>query len=273
MLTYLSDPHAKTNPELHATYCDATRYVLTKEQHEWVFKTVMNENAYKLRQLVKLLVFENQMIKLMWQTYLPDINSDMSIAIESEDWNSLGQLTSKKQLIDLIKKHELDIGVTFIYGGWYGHLAAMMTEHGVEAERVISFDIDEKCEEVAKFLNKPALIDNWKFQASTADVTTMELNPCVIDVKKSNGEHVQISATPNTIINTSSEHMNDDWFDYVPAGTLLIMQSNNFYDCEGHVNCVDSIDEMRKKYPLSCEIAGDVHETIKYDRFTLIGYK
>jgi hypothetical protein len=52
---------------------------------------------------------------------------------------------------------------------------------------------------------------------------------------------------------------------------LFVIQSNNLFDVEEHVNCVHSIDHMCKKFPMErLEYAGE-QELYGYKRFMVIG--
>ena len=48
------------------------------------------------------------------------------------------------------------------------------------------------------------------------------------------------------IVNTSCEHIEafSDWFDSPPSGPLLVLQSNDYFSCDEHINCVNMLDEF-----------------------------
>jgi hypothetical protein len=84
-----------------------------------------------------------------------------------------------------------------------------------------------------------------------------------------------IADNPDTIINTSCEHIENfaEWYAKIPDGKLVILQSNNFFDVQEHVNCVKDITEFSNMAPMSNTLyAGDL-DLPKYKRFMLIGYK
>ena len=85
------------------------------------------------------------------------------------------------------------------------------------------------------------------------------------------GELIRVK--PDCIINTSCEHMDNEWFDSADDDQLIVMQTNNSEDFEGHINICDSIDDMKAKYPLSkTHFIGQLI-TPAYTRFMQIGYK
>ena len=82
-----------------------------------------------------------------------------------------------------------------------------------------------------------------------------------------------ITDSPDTIINTSCEHMSTLWYDSVDSDQLIIMQTNNSPEFEGHINICESIDDMINKYPLSNTLYIGELITPAYTRYMQIGYK
>jgi hypothetical protein len=81
---------------------------------------------------------------------------------------------------------------------------------------------------------------------------------------------------PDLIINTSSEHMTEEWFNQlrfkqIESNPIVAIQSNNLLSGDGHINCVHSIDHMKKKFPMK-EILYEGELQLKgYKRVMLIG--
>ncbi|QRY65946.1 class I SAM-dependent methyltransferase (plasmid) [Ensifer sp. PDNC004] len=146
-------------------------------------------------------------------------------------------------------------GKIAILGGWYGILGAMLLEdQRFDVAAVDSFDIDPDVEAVARTLNA-AFPD--KFHAVTADMYAIDYATLAADV----------------VINTSCEHIADlkAWLDRIPAGTRVLLQSNNYFSEPTHINCVASVEEFAKQAALTTvEFAGAL-PTKKYTRFMLIG--
>ena len=63
-----------------------------------------------------------------------------------------------------------------------------------------------------------------------------------------------------------------DWFNLIPTGKLVALQSNNYFEIDDHVNCVNSLDELKHQAPLSNIIYEGELELEKYTRYMLIGY-
>lgn len=239
-------------------------------QRELFCKVAFDHNIFALKNI--LLTFEpyHRLAEVYWHSILNTVPDYEHI---SHDWYTIGQLSSKQTIIDIIKTHEISLGTVYLLGGWYGTLASMFEVNDIQLDKIRSFDIDPSCEDIARNFNKKWLMKDWKFQATTIDVNDLEFSPCRYTVKRADGTAVNIEETPTTIINTSSEHMDNSWFNNVPYGTTVIIQNNDFFDCDGHINCVHDLDELRKRYPLSTEISATELPTDLYNRFTLVGIK
>jgi len=192
--------------------------------------------------------------------------------IPMQDAFSLGQLKSKLWLIENLPEN---LGTVFICAGWYGTLAALMFERAKSKfDKIRSFDIDETCAPVADTMNRPWVMDGWQFKASTLDILEMNF-PTTHTTYRANGTSLELTEMPDTIINTSCEHISDfeTWYSKIPIGKLVVLQSNNFYEIDDHVNCVDSVDHFKSLAPMSTLVYSGELELEKYSRFMLIGYK
>ena len=224
-----------------------------------------------------------------------------------KDALSEGQLNSKLWLLDKIKG--IDLGTVFICAGWYGVLATLMFEDkNVYVDKIRSFDIDDSCWKIAEDLNEPWKADSWRFKASTLDIVSFFTNGYYSDKdtivinkitnldntwsleekEKSDtnktyhyytinvkGEPKLCQEVPDTIINTSCEHIEKftEWFSAIPEDKLVAIQSNNYFEIDDHVNCVNNLDQFKQQAPLSNIIYEGELVLEKYTRYMLIGYK
>jgi len=195
----------------------------------------------------------------------------------SSDALSIGQLKSKQWLVevleDIYKKYSINLGTIYVLCGWYGILPAMLFMK-FDVDKIRSFDIDEKCEKIADQVNKTHS-NEWKFKAITEDIFNInfEKHSWQCWSNKNNRMSRLITDVPNTIINTSCEHVGPDWFNHVPDGKLVILQSNDSLEEDGHVNPITDLEEFELTYPLN-EIYYKGQMTFeKYIRFMLIGVK
>ncbi len=188
------------------------------------------------------------------------------------DAYSLGQVKSKLWLIEHLPNN---LGKIFICAGWYGTLANLMFEKCPEKfKNIRSFDIDPSCEFVADELNRSYVIDNWKFKAATMDILNMQY-PTKFKTFKSDGTIKEIKEIPDTIINTSCEHIIDfnRWYDQLPSGKTIVLQTNDYFSHNTHINCSNSLSEFAQQTPMSRIIYEGELDLVKYKRFMRIGIK
>ncbi len=77
----------------------------------------------------------------------------------------------------------------------------------------------------------------------------------------------------NCVINTSCEHMDNTWFENLPSGTFVVLQTNDYFSNPQHSNCCKDLEEVKSKYPMqSISYEGEL-DTHLYNRFMLIGIK
>jgi len=239
-------------------------------------KLIMEDNKWKLWPLLDECV-ETQFTKAFKSFFVND----------TEIWDdcfSRGQLQSKLWLVEELEKLKLEIGTVFLCAGWYATLATMLFESKIKVDKIRSFDIDSTCVNIAEVFNKPWVEDNWRFKASTVDIMDFEWSdsPAPSDGTLGNFYYmtsgadkktIQMKDNPDTIINTSCEHIENfkKWYAKIPKGKLVILQNNNYVDIEEHVNCVSNINEFIKQAPMTHLMYSGTALLPKYKRFMLIG--
>lgn len=168
------------------------------------------------------------------------------------------QITCKKWLVEtLFRITGGEIGRVCILGGWYGVLGAMLLhDPRFKIEHVCNVDKDAGCEEIAKSLNR-TYVEAETFTFLNTDMYGMDFSEGAFDL----------------IVNTSCEHLEEigKWFQRVPSGTLLALQSNNYFGIDGHVNCVENLLQFKQQVPLAEIMFEGELELKKYTRFMLIG--
>ena len=171
---------------------------------------------------------------------------------------SPNQFKSKENLINHIKKLNIlnSESEIVIFGCWYGSI--LIPAFYNEVKRITAIDIDDNVIGIAK--NR--IFKNY-------DKIDFIVNDAFVWANKSS----RIKST-NLIINTSCEHMQ-------PMKNLQILnninsyfafQSNNMFDIETHINCVNNIEEFKKQLPHKAKIL--IEDQIEEDRgirYTLIG--
>ena len=192
-----------------------------------------------------------------------------------QDSLSRGQIKSKLWIIDQLRPLELDLGCVFICAGWYATLSMLLFESGLKIAKIRSFDIDESCAAIAEIFNKPWVIDQWRFKASTHDILDLNYDTAEYSVTKNDGSKEQLYDSPDTVINSSCEHIGDFdvWYSRIPLGKLVILQNNNYYEIADHVNCCQDLEQFAQQSPMAqCLYQGEL-DLGNYKRFMRIGYK
>jgi len=213
--------------------------------------------------------------------FMYDIESTLTLYEDkiNADAFSLGQLQSKNWLVDVLRDifmvRSIDFGTVFVLCGWYGILPALMLYGNIPIDKIRSFDIDESCEKIADFMNKTNTDRQWRFKAITEDIFDINFQEHSWQCWSNKNQRMShpISDEPDTIINTSCEHTNSDWFHSIPKGKFVVLQSNDSATEEGHINAMANIDEFKHTYRLSEIYYNGKMKFEKYTRFMLIGIK
>lgn len=188
---------------------------------------------------------------------------------------SVGQIESKKWLIRALEEIDASLGTIFVVGGWWGVLPAMMFESALRFDKIRSFDIDPSCAPIADTMNRPYVMQGWRFKASTADMRQMDYRGFHYTTLRADGSQAPISDSPDTIINTSCEHLDGfgSWWEGIPVGKLAVLQSNNFSAVAEHCNCVESLEQFSAQAKMQRTLFAGELKLPDYKRFMLIGYR
>jgi len=135
-----------------------------------------------------------------------------------------------------------------VLAGWYGNLADRLTTYG----DVTSIDIDDNCKIIGKKLYKNVLFK------------TKNIINCNVEKY-------------NVVACTSCEHLTQSDFDKVfnniKKGTLVILQSNNYFQIKEHVNCFNTLNEFVDSTNFDKILYKGQIELPKYTRFMIIGVR
>jgi hypothetical protein len=231
-------------------------------------KTLLSEDKFALFRIIQGFT-DSQLIEGM-RKYKDDKTFN-------KDCFSRGQLQSKLWLIQQLKKLDVELGTVFLCAGWYATLATMLFESGMPINKIRSFDIDDSCRAIAETFNKPWFTNQWQFKALTADIHDINYqeHKWTFWSNKNNRQSYPIVDKPDTIINTSCEHIIDfdSWFRKIPEGKLVILQSNDFVEVEEHVNCVKDSLHFAEMAPLSKVLFTGELPLEKYTRYMRIGFR
>jgi hypothetical protein len=159
-----------------------------------------------------------------------------------------------------------------VLAGWIGFLPRFIFDAGIQVSAVRSFDIDPGVGPAAEILNQTYVQKDWMFKSSTKDITEMTY-PGNFDVQRKDGSLCELYEMPDVVINTSCEHIADiaSWWNQIPRGTRVIVQSNDAFHIEEHVRCFKTLAEFEAAMGLSqVEYRGE-KRLADFNRFMLIG--
>ena len=77
------------------------------------------------------------------------------------------------------------------------------------------------------------------------------------------------AGAPKLVVNTSCEHLDafDRWYGRIPDGQLLALQSNDYFACSEHVNCVPDLATFQERAPMRDVLFAGEHKLRRYVRF------
>lgn len=184
------------------------------------------------------------------------------IANVFNDHFSRGQIQSKLWLIDELSEIIANgrLGNVVLYGGWFGTLNWLLFQKFI-IKQTYNIELDPTSIKLSSAFN-----EGLPFTPVTGDVTKLEWKGDSLDLRP---ERVN----PNVIINTSAEHMDDSWFEKIPKDKFILLQTNDFFDCIQHTNCVHNLEEAEQKYKFSELLYSGTLDTQLYKRHMLIGLK
>ena len=259
---------------------DLRRAYIDQDLHS-IFRIITDENKDDLRKLI----MEDNTWKL-WPMLDRYVDTQFTAAFKNffvnktEIWNdcfSRGQLQSKLWLVKELKRINPYLGTVFLCAGWYATLATMLFEKNLRIDKIRSFDIDPTCVNIAEVFNAPWFTDQWRFKSLTQDIMDIDYNEHTWQYwsNANNRMSYPITDKPNTIINTSCEHIPNfaEWYDKLPYNVLIVLQSNNYFEVNEHVNCSADLNNFSRQTPLNNVLYEGSLELEKYTRFMRIGFK
>lgn len=196
-------------------------------------------------------------------------------SVALQDAFSRGQVNSKIWLAQELSKIKNNFEMIHVHAGWYGQIRYYLDAANISYDKMRIFDIDFNALEVSDKIFNNDKIKDFKIKSAIVDITDpswLYRTGCEYNVTSSTKE----KTVPDLVINTSAEHFDEDWYTKFSIRTqssdpLFVIQSNNLFGVEEHINCVHSIDEMLIKFSMSrVEYAGE-KELFGYKRFMLIG--
>jgi len=201
------------------------------------------------------------------------LNDAMSRSqVKSKIWLIEELENVRQKLVDPVYKNVL------VMAGWFGQIKTIYDKK-LTYRKMRIVELDKSACETSDYIFNLAELENYKVKSVNADINNLTLHKNgyewnVENFKENNSYSEKF--LPDLVINTSAEHMTEEWYHQIrfkemESNPIVAIQSNNMFDGEGHVNCVHSIDHMKKKFPMK-EILFEGELQLKgYKRVMLIG--
>jgi hypothetical protein len=154
---------------------------------------------------------------------------------------------SKLWLIKEVEKIHKKFNTIYVLGSWYGNLSLFLLHKHIQFKKIINVDIDKK-----------SLVTGQKLAKRLGVADKIDLM-----IKDANTLDYQQAVSPSLVINTSCNDMdNAGWFDNIPKGTLVALQTRD--------DTLDEYDFSKVLYQGERDLTDP--ET-KYTRHMVIGIK
>ena len=177
-----------------------------------------------------------------------------------DDSVSQGQFESKSWLCKELRKINMKqyepIHIDIV-GAWFGFPIIEMLSSIFKIKQIDLYDKDENCHKVvAQYINH-----------FDPDFRVVQFDD-FFDRKDLRRRHI--------VINTSSEHMSDivsmrKYYKDYPDTPILVIQSNNYFSLDDHINCVNNVDELINKNHINRVLYKGTQKLPLYDRYMVIG--
>ena len=246
---------------------------------DYYFELLKDPNSldiYKVLNLINLL--EPDPLCSSMENLIVQYGASQSVI----DAFSKGQVTSKVWLAETLQKlvnPNTVLDNIVLIGGWYGHLSHYL-KNRVNYKKIYNIDPHEFNTAVGhEFFNA----GSPDFIPSSVMIENVDLTPEGFKIPtgtydKNNNFHFNITGSvtvmPDLIINTSCEHISDAWYNKVPYGKMVAIQTNNLFNiAPDHFNCIEKQSDMDHKYPMNKVLFQGELDITMGKRFMKIGIK
>ena len=242
-----------------------------------------NDELYFLTTMFKLLQPETDasLLKTVFELIKEDPSLEKTL-LDSFSHNQIAAKTALLNAVDDLKILDKDSTVV-MWAGWYGSI--LIPKLANKVKKIVNIDLDNQTTKVSK-----KLFNSYENIDYVCD-----------DIFKT---HREVYLNTNLIINTSCEHMPPmkewEWFRFssmetdtvhpkgyaddkpdrkkvymspkLSSNCYFAFQSNNMFGIEGHVNCVNSLQEFKDQMPERAEILFEEEvEDTRGTRYMLVG--
>ena len=191
----------------------------------------------------------------IFRNVVKEIKENSEYSHDLIDSFSDNQFLAKDKIISAVLEHIDKQSEVIIFGSWYGSiLIPKLSKH---VKEISCIDLDDR---VLK-TSKNRLFNHLK------NIEYIPGDIFELDLKRYH--------TASLVINPSCEHMRPmkEW-QYWKKGMTFALTSNNMYGVEGHINCVDSMEQFISQLPDNSNILHTEEiEDSRGTRFLVIGKK
>jgi hypothetical protein len=194
---------------------------------------------------------------------LQDFHTHQSNLDESSGYTLAGSFTrdlvaSKVWLLNQLARIAPQVGTVYVLGSWYGNLGVLLAlDPVIRFKKLINVETDPKFLQASERIHNHLGMRNTEYMLADAND---------LDYRQLGDDGV--------VINTSLTDMQGQaWFDNIPSGTLVVMQSRD----HDPGNAAHSTQDIIDRFPLS-EIIYDgeldlADPETEYTRYMVIGIK
>ena len=139
-----------------------------------------------------------------------------------------GLILNKLWLLHELQKIQDQFSTIYILGSWYGNMSILLNRSGIQYDHIVNVDQDAAVVRGAQRIARILKIDD-------------RIEPMIKDANKL--DYRQLNPD-GLVINTSCHDMeNRGWFDHIPAGVMVALQSRDDVDHD-----LDAYDLSRTLY-------------------------
>jgi len=200
--------------------------------------------------------FENKVLPLLSFLYTDTMYGnqyDFYRIKDVLDQFSSGQFICKQWAVDEVQQFIEPEDTIAVIGGWYGLMSHMLAESGF-TDTIFDYEIDEAC------IN---LHGHLKVHDNVFICHKDGFDTCIMHGLKE-----------KIIICTACEHIDEeDLYDYMSMKNpyaKVLLQSNNMFDIDSHVNCHSSVDHFIESLPEMDILYKGTKQIDNYERYMVI---
>ena len=139
-----------------------------------------------------------------------------------------GLILNKLWLLHELQKIQDQFSTIYILGSWYGNMSILLNRSGIQYDHIVNVDQDAAVVRGAQRIARILKIDD-------------RIEPMIKDANKLDYRQLD---PDGLVINTSCHDMeNRGWFDHIPAGVMVALQSRDDVDHD-----LDAYDLSRTLY-------------------------